>query len=197
MKTLLFCSLIGAYLLSATPLTTNYWAMDEIIIPSENEKSIYDFSMETIDGEKVSLSQYKGKVLIIVNVASQCGLTPQYVDIQEFYNQYKAKGVEILGFPANNFGAQEPGTNQEIKQFCKKNYEVTFPMFAKISVKGNDKHPLYQYLTKKDKNGVQDNEVSWNFEKFIIGKDGKVATSFEPKIKVTDEIFVQKIKSLL
>lgn len=164
---------------------------------SGNMKSVHDFEMVTIDGQKVSLSQYKGKVLVIVNVASKCGLTPQYVDLQEFYEQYKNKGVEVLGFPANNFGAQEPGTNAEIKEFCTKNYGVTFPMFAKISVKGEDIHPLYQYLTQKSENGVLDAPVKWNFQKFIVDKNGKVVESIEPTTTVTDPKFKEILNRLL
>jgi glutathione peroxidase len=139
------------------------------------------------------LNEYKGKVVIIVNVASKCGLTPQYAELQEFYEQYKDKGVVILGFPANNFGAQEPGTNSEIKEFCTKNYGVTFPMFAKISVKGEDIHPLYQYLTQKSLNGVIDAPVQWNFQKFIINKEGKVVESIQPTTSILDA----KVKSIL
>lgn len=164
---------------------------------SGNMKSVHDFEMVTIDGQKVSLSQYKGKVLVIVNVASKCGLTPQYADLQEFYEKYKGKGVEVLGFPANNFGAQEPGTNSEIKEFCTKNYGVTFPMFAKISVKGDDIHPLYQYLTQKSQNGVLDAPVKWNFQKFIINKEGKVVESIEPTTPVTDPRFKEILSKLL
>ena len=164
---------------------------------SKNMQSIYDFEMFDIDGNKVSLGQFKGKVMIIVNVASKCGLTPQYVELQEFYEQYKEKGVVVLGFPANNFGAQEPGTNSEIKEFCTKNYGVTFPMFAKISVKGDDIHPLYQYLTQKKLNGVGDFPVKWNFQKFIINKEGKLVESVEPTTTVTDSKFKSLIQSLL
>jgi len=164
---------------------------------SKNMQSIYDFEMFDIDGNKVSLGQFKGKVMIIVNVASKCGLTPQYVELQEFYEQYKEKGVVVLGFPANNFGAQEPGTNSEIKEFCTKNYGVTFPMFAKISVKGDDIHPLYQYLTQKKLNGVGDFPVKWNFQKFIINKEGKLVESVEPTTTVTDTKFKSLIQSLL
>ena len=164
---------------------------------SKNMQSIYDFEMFDIDGNKVSLGQFKGKVMIIVNVASKCGLTPQYVELQEFYEQYKEKGVVVLGFPANNFGDQEPGTNSEIKEFCTKNYGVTFPMFAKISVKGDDIHPLYQYLTQKKLNGVGDFPVKWNFQKFIINKEGKLVESVEPTTTVTDTKFKSLIQSLL
>lgn len=149
-------------------------------------ESVHDFTMDNIDGEPVALSDYKGKVLLIVNTASKCGLTPQYKDLQALYEQYQEQGLEVLGFPANNFMGQEPGTNLKIKQFCKDKYQVTFPMFSKISVKGNDIHPLYAYLTDKKQNGVVDAPVAWNFQKFLVDKNGKVVDAFSPKDKVTD-----------
>ncbi len=164
---------------------------------TETNKSVYDFTMETITGEKKSLADYKGKVLVMVNVASKCGLTPQYAEIQEFYNKHQSRGVEVLGFPANNFGAQEPGTNAEIKEFCTKNYGVTFQMFSKISVKGDDIHPLYQYLTQKKQNGQFESPVQWNFQKFVINKEGKVAAVFSPQTSVTDPQFTQTIEKLI
>lgn len=160
-------------------------------------KSIYDYKVKTIDHKEMSLSEYKGKVLLIVNVASQCGLTPQYKDLQALYEKYHAKGFEILGFPANNFGHQEPGTEEEIKAFCSKNYQVTFPMFEKVSVKGKDMCELYQFLTKKELNGVMDAEVSWNFEKFLIDKNGKIVANYEPTTKPTNEKITEKIEELL
>lgn len=160
-------------------------------------KSIYDYKVKTIDHKEISLSEYKGKVLLIVNVASQCGLTPQYKDLQALYEKYHAKGFEILGFPANNFGQQEPGTEEEIKAFCSKNYNVTFPMFEKVSVKGNDMCELYQFLTKKELNGTMNAEVSWNFEKFLIDKNGKLVANYEPTTKPMSEKITQKIEELL
>lgn len=160
-------------------------------------KSIYDYKVKTIDHKEISLSEYKGKVLLIVNVASQCGLTPQYKDLQALYDKYHAKGFEILGFPANNFGQQEPGTEEEIKAFCSKNYGVTFPMFEKVSVKGSDMCELYQFLTKKELNGVMNAEVSWNFEKFLIDKNGKLVANYEPTTKPMSEKITQKIEELL
>lgn len=133
--------------------------------------SVYDFSVKTIDGKEVSLSQYKGKALLIVNTASQCGYTPQYKGLEALYQQYKDKGFEILAFPSNDFGGQEPGSNTEIKQFCELKYKTTFPLFAKIVVKGEGKHPLYKYLTELPKNG---GEVEWNFNKFLVSADGAV-----------------------
>ena len=137
----------------------------------KNPTSIYDFTMKDIDGHAVNLGKYKGKVLLVVNVASKCGFTPQYKGLQALYSQYHPKGFEILGFPANNFGAQEPGTDPEIKQFCTSNYGVTFPMFSKISVKGEDEHPLYKWLiASSDRHG----DIEWNFCKFLIDKNGHV-----------------------
>lgn len=150
------------------------------------QTKFYDFKMKDIDGKEVSLSQFKGKVVMVVNVASKCGLTPQYDGLQDLYETYKDKGFVILAFPANNFMSQEPGTNADIKTFCTSKYNVTFPIFSKISVKGDDMHPLYQFLTQKSKNGVLDAAVSWNFQKFLIGKDGKLITSFAPKTKPDD-----------
>jgi glutathione peroxidase len=159
--------------------------------------SVYDFSMISIEGEIINLSKYKGKVLVIVNTASKCGLTPQYKELEAFYKTYKEKGVEVLGFPANNFLSQEPGTNKEIANFCLSNYGVSFQMFSKISVKGKDIHPLYQYLTQKSKNGILDAAVSWNFQKFVIDQNGKLITSFSPKTSVSEPEFIKNIDDLL
>jgi len=155
-------------------------------------KSIYDFTMTSLDGKEVSLSDYKGKVVLIVNVASKCGLTPQYEDLQALYESHKDKGLVILGFPANNFMGQEPGTNEEIAAFCQKNYGVSFPMFSKISVKGSDVHPLYAYL--KEATGQQ---PGWNFHKYLISKDGTKLTSIDPRSRVTDSTVKGMIEELL
>lgn len=135
-------------------------------------KSFYDFTVNDIDGKSFSLSQLKGKKVMVVNTASECGFTPQYKDLEALYEKYKDKNFVIIGFPANNFGGQEPGANDEIKSFCSKNYGVTFPMMAKISVKGDDTAPLYKWLTSKTENGVSDAEVKWNFNKFLIDEKG-------------------------
>jgi glutathione peroxidase len=153
--------------------------------------------MNMLEGNPKKLSDYKGKVLLIVNVASKCGLTPQYADIEKFYKQYKSQGLEVLGFPANNFLGQEPGSSEEIAEFCQKNYGVTFDMFEKISVKGKDIHPLYQFLISKSLNGVLDSEVKWNFQKFLIGKDGKVIASFSPKTSVYDNEVISAVEAEL
>jgi glutathione peroxidase len=151
--------------------------------PTTSVSSPLDFRMRSIDGEEVDLSQFKGSVILIVNVASQCGLTPQYDALQKIYETYHDRGFVVLGFPANNFGAQEPGTDSEIKQFCKLNYGVTFPMFSKISVKGGDQHPLYAHLTGSDTNPSFAGEIRWNFTKFLLDRQGKIVARFEPKVK--------------
>jgi glutathione peroxidase len=145
------------------------------------DKTFYDFTVQTIDGKSFPLSEFKGKKVLVVNVASKCGLTPQYKQLQELYDKYGKGNFVILGFPANNFGQQEPGSNEEIQEFCTLNYGVSFPMMAKISVKGDDIAPLYSWLTKKSENGKQDAEVSWNFQKFLIDESGHWAACFEPK----------------
>ncbi len=148
--------------------------------------NFYSFTMKDINGNEVPLSEYKGKVVLVVNVASKCGLTPQYEGLEALYKEYKDKDFVILGFPANNFMGQEPGSDKEIKTFCSTKYNVTFPIFSKISVKGKDMHPLYKYLTKKSENGIIESSVKWNFQKFIIDKKGKVTCSFAPTVVPSD-----------
>ena len=158
--------------------------------------SVYDFTLPSIDGEKTSLAEYRGKVILMVNVASRCGYTPQYTGLQARYEKYKDKGFVILGFPANNFGAQEPGTNAEIKSFCSLKYSVTFPMFSKLSVKGDDTTPLYQYLTK-DANPAVAGEIKWNFTKFLVDRNGKVVQRFEPAVTPESAEMTAAIEKLL
>lgn len=141
-------------------------------------KSIYDFKVESLTGGTIDFSQFKGKKILIVNTASECGNTPQYAELEKIYNQYKGKLV-IVGFPANDFGHQEPGSNQQIAEFCQKNYSVTFPMAAKITVKGADMAPIYQWLTQKKYNGYKDSEVGWNFQKYLIDEKGNLVGIFE------------------
>src|SRR5450755_418171 len=143
--------------------------------------SIYDYTLNSIDGGAAPLSAYKGKVLLLVNVASKCGFTPQYKELEAVYGKYKDQGLVVTGFPANNFGAQEPGTNEEIKTFCTRKYSVTFPMYSKISVKGSDIAPLYEYLTKST-----GGDIKWNFTKFLIGKDGAIVSRYESAVKPDD-----------
>lgn len=167
--------------------------------PSEppNVASVYDFKMKNIDGSEVKLETYKGKVVMIVNTASKCGLTPQYEGLQKIYDKYKDQNFVILGFPANNFMGQEPGTDTEIKEFCTLKYKVSFPMFSKISVKGTDQHPLYTYLTNEKSNPGFSGDISWNFEKFLIGKDGKTLARFSPSTKPDDAKIIEAIEKAL
>lgn len=176
---------------------------------------IYDIPVKTIDGQEINLGEHKGKVLLVVNVASKCGLTPQYEGLESLYENYRERGLEILGFPANNFMGQEPGTEEEIKEFCSSNYNVQFPLFSKISVKGDDQHQLYHYLTETkpdtdvNDGGLEENlkgyghnrstpgEVLWNFEKFLIGKNGTIAARFAPDVAATDERLVSKVEEEL
>ena len=145
------------------------------------EKSVYDFTMKNIDGQDVNLDAYKGKVVMIVNVASKCGFTPQYEGLEALYDKNKDNGFVILGFPANNFLSQEPGNDTEIKEFCSTKYHVTFPMFSKISVKGSDQHPLYTFLTNKTSDPDFAGDISWNFNKFLLDRSGKIVARFGSK----------------
>lgn len=180
MKTKLFK--IGSLLSAAIALVVSFAAgkhpNDKVI---SGTGSIYDFKMKTLDGKEISLSQFKGKKLLIVNVASECGYTPQYKNLQALHEQYGNKLV-VIGFPANNFGGQEPGTSNEIKNFCTKNYGVSFQMMEKISVKGSDMHPLYKWLSTKEQNGVCGDAPSWNFCKYLVDENGKVIKYFNSKV---------------
>ena len=147
------------------------------------EKTIYDFTLSSIDGQPAPLSSFKGKIVLLVNVASRCGYTPQYTALESIYEKYKGRGFVIVGIPANNFGAQEPGSNQEIKTFCTSKYHVTFPMMAKVSVKGSDITPLYQFLTDKAAHPKTGGEIGWNFTKFLVGPDGKVIARFDSEVE--------------
>ena len=148
-------------------------------------KTIYDFSAKTIDGKTRSLADYRGKVTLIVNVASECGLTPQYKGLEELHEAYAAKGLSVLGFPANEFGAQEPGTDGQIKDFCTTSYGVKFDMFGKVKVKGPGIDPLFQFLTSPETNPGFSGDIKWNFNKFLVGKDGAVIARFEPPVEPT------------
>jgi len=177
---------------------------------------LYEFPVRRIDGTETTLGEFEGKTLLLVNVASKCGLTPQYAGMESLYKEYKEKGFELLGFPANNFKGQEPGTNEEIKDFCESNYDVTFPLFEKISVIGEDQHPLYSYLTSEKSeadiaNGGEFEEklrafghtrekaddLLWNFEKFLIAKDGSVAARIAPDVTAEDERVVAALEAEL
>lgn len=158
------------------------------------KQTIYQFKVEDLSGRTFDFANLKGKKILIVNTASKCGLTPQYKDLEKIYKEYKDKGFVIVGFPANNFGKQEPGTNAEIETFCEMNYGVTFPMMSKISVKGSDMHPIYQFLTQKAKNGLQDSDVEWNFQKYLINENGELAKVVLPQVLPTDDSIVNWIK---
>ncbi len=171
------------------------------LVQAQNKKSknmdaqsIYQFKAEKLDGSTFDLSSLKGKKVLIVNTASKCGYTPQYEQLEAIYKEYKDKGFTVIGFPANNFNGQEPGTNEEIETFCKLNYGVTFPMMAKVSVKGDDMSPLYQFLTQKEKNGVKDSEVKWNFQKYLIDKKGHLVEVYYSKTKPDAPEIVNWIK---
>jgi glutathione peroxidase len=157
-------------------------------IPASQPKSVYDFEFKTLQGEEIALSDFKGRKMLLVNVASECGYTPQYKELQELYDKYGDK-VVVLGFPANDFGGQEPGTNEEIAAFCERNYGVKFPVFQKITVTGPDAHPLYQYLSARSLNGVTDEKPTWNFCKYLIDEKGRVINFYPSKVKpLSDEI---------
>lgn len=163
----------------------------------EPMKRIYDFTMTDIDGKEVSLADFKGQVLLIVNVASKCGFTKQYAGLEKLYQTYSSKGLVVLGFPANNFMGQEPGTETEIKSFCTLNYGVTFPMFAKISVKGKTIHPLYAFLTSKELNPEAGGAISWNFNKFLVGRNGAILAHYGSRTAPEDKELVAAIEQAL
>jgi glutathione peroxidase len=158
--------------------------------------NVYDFTMSSIDGKPMPLSDFKGKVILMVNVASKCGYTPQYSALEALYEKYKDQGFVIVGFPANNFGAQEPGTNAEIKTFCSRTYNVTFPMYSKISVKGDDQAPLYKYLTK-DTPAPISGDIKWNFTKFLVDRNGNVVERFESAVTPDSPEVTSAVEKLL
>jgi glutathione peroxidase len=172
-------------------------AKDANGVGKETAKSVYDFTLKNSKGKDVKLEEFRGQVVMLVNVASKCGYTPQYEGLQKIYERYKAQGFTVLGFPANNFGAQEPGTNEEIQEFCRINYGVTFPVFSKISVKGEDQHPLYKYLTEKASNPEFAGEIKWNFNKFLVGRDGRILARFDSADKPEDAKVTQAIEQAL
>jgi glutathione peroxidase len=195
MKNLLFIASCAIMLFSCqnqaqtkkTKLNKNNIAMDK--------ETIYQFKVEDLSGKIFDFASLKGKKVMIVNTASKCGLTPQYKDLEAIYKEYKDKGFVIVGFPANNFASQEPGTNEEIATFCQLNYGVTFPMMEKVSVKGDDMCAVYQFLTQKSKNGLQDSQVEWNFQKYLINENGELEKVISPKTLPTDASIVDWIKA--
>jgi len=160
-------------------------------------KTIYDFTLESIDGESMPLSNFKDRVALLVNVASRCAYTPQYSALESIYGKYKERGFVVIGIPANNFGEQEPGSNQEIKTFCIRTYKVTFPMMAKVSVDGPDMAPLYRFLTDKTTHPKTGWEIGWNFTKFLVGRDGQVAARFDSEIEPDSKLLTTAIEKAL
>ncbi|MEG0761040.1 glutathione peroxidase [Chryseobacterium sp.] len=157
-------------------------------------KTIYDYKVDALEeGKTINFADFKGKKILIVNTASECGFTPQYKDLEQISKEYGDKLV-VVGFPANNFGGQEPGSNVEIGAFCEKNYGVTFPLAAKVSVKGDDMAPIFKFLTEKDLNGVKDSKILWNFTKFLVDENGKLIDSFVSNVKPTDEAITKHLK---
>lgn len=179
-------SLIVSFVLSFLP-------QKNINAEQRSKDTPFKFKVKSIEGQEVDLQQYKGKVVMIVNTASRCGFTPQYQQLESLYQKYKDRGFVILGFPANNFMNQEPGSNEEIKKFCDINYKISFPLFEKVSVDGSDICPLYKFLTSKD-NAPFDGSIKWNFTKFLIGKDGKTVARFESKVKPNDSTVIETIE---
>ncbi len=173
--------ILSVFVLSICALFSLTFYVESSAENVSKDKPVYNFKMKDIDGKNVKLKKYKGDVLLIVNTASKCGYTPQYQGLQAIYDKYKAQGFYVLGFPANNFGGQEPGSNEEIKEFCTLKYKVSFPMFAKISVKGDDQHPLYQYLTSEKTDPKFAGEITWNFNKFLVNEKGEIIARFSSK----------------
>ncbi len=170
-------------------------SMSQTVNTNNKATSFYDYTTKTIDGKDFPLSSLKGKKVLVVNTASLCGHTPQYKDLESLYKQYGGDKFVIIGFPANNFLNQEPGTNEQIHEFCTRNYGVTFPMMSKISVKGNDMDPIYKWLTKKELNGKMDSDVKWNFQKYLINEDGQLVAEFDPKVNPLSESIINMIKN--
>lgn len=197
----IFFLLAGVLLIGLATLLSLAYGYGFIFNPSPTEppkeRSMYEFTMKDIDGNDVKLDAYKGKVVMIVNTASKCGLTPQYEGLEALYQKYKERGFVILGFPANNFLGQEPGTEKEIKDFCTLRYNVSFPLFSKISVKGTDQHPFYTFLTNKQTNPGYDGDITWNFEKFLTDRTGKVIARFSPSTEPGDPEIARSIESAL
>jgi glutathione peroxidase len=181
----------------ASSLAAALAAVAALAGPAADAASVYDFQVQDIDGRPVSLGQYRGKVLLIVNVASRCGFTYQYEGLEALYREYAGRGLVVLGFPANDFLGQEPGSNEQIKEFCTLKYGVSFPMFAKVRVKGRDAHPLYRFLTDKSTNPRFAGGITWNFNKFLIGRDGEVLARFATKQEPGSEAVRRAVEQAL
>jgi glutathione peroxidase len=189
--------LLPGFAALAALLVASWAAVVSAQDPARKPTSVLDFHVKDIDGKDVDLAKFKGKVLLIVNTASQCGNTPQYKDLQAIYEKYKDQGFEVLAFPANEFGAQEPGDNQQIKEFCSANYKVGFPLFSKIVVKGEGIHPLYAFLTSKETDPKFAGKIGWNFAKFLVDKKGQVIDRFQPGLNPSSEKVTGEIEKAL
>lgn len=187
MKTNLFLMVSCAFLLSCQNQAQNKLTVANSKTEVSMKQTIYSFKVEDIDGKTFDFASLKGKKIMVVNTASKCGLTPQYKDLQALYEKYGSANFVIVGFPANDFMKQEPGTNEEIGAFCQKNYGVTFPMMSKITVKGKEMHPLYQFLTQKSQNGLEDSEVEWNFQKYLLNEQGELEKVISPRTNPMDD----------
>jgi glutathione peroxidase len=192
MKNLFICALGLFFFTSCQGQGQSKQTKPEVVM---EKQTIYQFKVEDLSGKQFDFASLKGKKIMIVNTASKCGLTPQYKELEALYKEYSSKGFVIVGFPANNFMSQEPGTNEEIAAFCQLNYGVTFPMMDKISVKGDDMSPVYQFLTQKSKNGLEDSEVGWNFQKYLLNEKGELEKVISPRTSPTDAEIVNWIKA--
>lgn len=186
---------IFIFLLSAAAFLQSCTNQKKEVSQEKNQqmKTIYDYKVESLDGKEINFADFKGKKILIVNTASECGFTPQYADLETVSKEYE-NNLVVVGFPANNFGGQEPGSNEEIGAFCQKNYGVTFPMAAKVSVKGEDEAPVFKYLTQKELNGVKNTTILWNFTKFLLDENGKLIDSFISTTKPTDNAITKYLK---
>ncbi|WP_445457033.1 glutathione peroxidase [Flavobacterium sp. HNIBRBA15423] len=191
-KVLIICTILFSICQNLQAQTTHKKEKTKNEIMKEN---IYQFKVEDIEGNEFDFSTLKGKKIMVVNTASKCGLTPQYKDLQTLYDKYKDNNFVIVGFPANNFASQEPGNDEEIAAFCERNYGVTFPMMSKISVKGSDMDPIYKFLTQKEKNGLENSEVEWNFQKYLINEKGELENVISPRTSPTDASIVNWIEN--
>jgi glutathione peroxidase len=195
MKKLVFAATCTLLLFSCQNQAQPQKSENKMSTPAVAKETIYQFKVEDLSGKSFDFASLKGKKIIIVNTASKCGNTPQYKDLEATYKEYKDKGLVIVGFPANNFASQEPGTNEEIATFCQMNYGVSFPMMDKVSVKGGDMAAIYQFLTQKSKNGLQDSKVEWNFQKYLINENGELEKVISPQTLVTDPEVLNWIKA--
>ncbi|MDD2986569.1 glutathione peroxidase [Flavobacterium sp.] len=195
MKTNLFLMVSFAFLLSCQNQAQNKLTVANSKTEVSMKQTIYSFKVEDIDGRTFDFASLKGKKIMVVNTASKCGLTPQYKDLQALYEKYGSTNFVIVGFPANDFMKQEPGTNEEIGAFCQKNYGVTFPMMSKITVKGKEMHPLYQFLTQKSQNGLEDSEVEWNFQKYLLNEQGELEKVISPRTNPMDDEITNWLKA--